>query len=415
MYKYRIVTRDEFKCYIKTLYATLTPTQVSADTWPPSVTRKVFSLATIKSTEVRRGQIQNEFIQQTITGKVDDILREKYPIQLKDIFNEMKGKRKVVLLEGAPGCGKSTLSVYISQQWGEGKLFQEFKYVILVRLGDPAVQDASCIADLLPGRDDEMRQQAAKDITANDGQGVLFILDGWDELPSKESVVCNLISPNSSQDNPLHKSTVIVTSRPIASGDLHPLVSSRMEILGFTPKELSEYFTECLNGDTDAVEKLFDRIQENPTIAGSCYLPMTASILVHLFKSDNNTLPTTQYGIFTELVLSCIYRHHNERSHLKDLSLESLQQIPEAIREPFLSLCMLAYEGIMDGKTIFSSLPADVNTLGLLQGVESFVRRRKAISCNFLHLSIQEVLTALYVATQLPDSEQESKFNELFN
>ena len=134
IYKYRIVTRDEFKRYIKTLYATLIPTQVSADTWPPSVTRKVFSLAMIKSTEVRRGQIQNELIQQTITGKVDDILREKYPIQLKDIFNEMKGKRKMVLLEGAPGCGKSTLSVYISQQWGEGKLFQEFKYVILVRL-----------------------------------------------------------------------------------------------------------------------------------------------------------------------------------------------------------------------------------------------------------------------------------------
>ena len=55
------------------------------------------------------------------------------------------------------------------------------------------------MADLLPGRDDEMRRQAAKDITANDGQGVLFILDGWDELPSnlhENSVIHNLISPN---------------------------------------------------------------------------------------------------------------------------------------------------------------------------------------------------------------------------
>ena len=189
---------------------------------------------------------------------------------------------------------------------------------------------------------------------------------------------------NLSQSNPLLKSTVIVTSRPIASGGLHKCVSSRIEILGFTPKELNEYFTECLKGDTKTVQTLLDRIQENPAIAGSCYLPMNASILVHLFIIDNNTLPTTQYDIFSELVLSCIYRHHNERTENKNLTLESLQLIPKAIREPFMFLCKLAYQGVMDDKVIFCNLPADVNTLGLLQGVESFVRRGKAVSYNFL-------------------------------
>ena len=146
---------DQFRSCLKALYGSLTPTQSSADTWPPSATRKVINLAMI-NTVVRRGQIQNRFVQQTITGKIDDIMREKYPVEVKDIFNETEGKRKVVLLEGAPGCGKSTLSVYISQQWGEGKLFTEFNYAILVRLQDPAVQAASCIADLIPAKDDKM-------------------------------------------------------------------------------------------------------------------------------------------------------------------------------------------------------------------------------------------------------------------
>ena len=408
---------DDFKHYLKTLYASLTPTQVSADTWPPSATRKVFNLAMIKSTKVRRGQMQDKFVRQTITGKIDDILQEKYPIQLKDIFSESEDTRKVVLLEGAPGCGKSTLSVHISQQWREGKLFTEFKLVILVRLRDPAVQDATNLADLLPGRDDEMRKQAARKICANDGEGVLFILDGWDELPSnlrQESIVYNLINPNSSQSHPLQQITVIITSRPIASCDLHPLVSSRIKILGFTPKELTNYLTECLGGDTEAVETLLERIHENPAIAGSCYLPMNASIFVHLFESGNKTLPTTQYGIFSELVLSCIYRHHNERTHFKNLTLESLQQIPKAIREPFQFICELAYQGIMDDRVIFS-LPADINTLGLLQGVESFIKRGKAVSYNFLHLSVQEILAGLYMATHLPNDEQVTKFNELFD
>ena len=412
-----VTISDDFKHHLKSLYASLTPTQVSANTWPPSATRKVFNLTMIKTIVVRRGQIEDKFVRQTITGKVDETLREKYPIQLKDIFNGSESKRKVVLLEGAPGCGKSTLSVYISQQWGEGKLFQEFKYVILVRLRDPAVQAASCIADLLPGRDDEMRQQAAKDITANDGRGVLFILDGWDELPldlCKNSIFHSIIQSQLSQRNPLLMSTVIITSQPIASGELYPIISSHIEILGFTPKELDEYFTECLKGDAKAVETLLDRIQENPAIAGSSYLPMNASILVQLFKSGNNTLPTTQYGIFSEFVLSCIYCNHKEHTELKNLTLKSLQKLPEDIVKPFLFLCELAYQGVMDNKVIFSSLPADVNTLGLLQGVESFVRQGKAVSYNFFYLSIQEVLAAFYIATQLPDDEQVSKFNDLF-
>ena len=255
-------------------------------------------------------------------------------------------------------------------------------------------------------------------IYADDGQKLLFILDGWDELPKtlqKDSIFHAIIQPQLSQTNSLFKSAIIVTSRPIASGNLHPLISSRVEILGFTPIELNDYFTECLKGDSKAVGMLLERINDNPAIAGSCYLPMNASILVHLFINDNNTLPTTQYGIFSELVLSCMYRHHNERTQLKDLTLESLQQIPEAIKEPFLFLCELAYQGVMVDKVIFSSLPADVNTLGLLQGVESFVRRGKAVSYNFLHLSIQEVLAGFYIATQLPDYEQVTIFNDLFD
>ena len=246
-----------------------------------------------------------------------------------------------------------------------------------------------------------------------------YWMDGWDELPfslHNHSIFHEIIQPSlmlSQQNNPLLNSAVIVTSRPIASSDLHPLVSSRIEILGFTPEELNNYFAECLEGDTKAVETLLERIDENPAIAGSCYLPMNASILVHLFKSDNNSLPTTQYGIFSELVLSCIYRHYHERSQLKNLTLESLQQIPEALKESFLFLCELACQGIMDDRIIFPDLPANVNTLGLIQGVESFVRRGKAVSFNFLHLSIQELLAGFYIATQLPHDEQISKFKEL--
>ena len=414
---------DGFRVYLKSLYSSLTPTQTSVDQWPPAYVHQYFRLAMIKEQTIRVGQIEDQFVRMSITGKVDDILKEKCPTELENIFQECKtkGKRNVVLLEGGPGCGKSTLSLHIAQEVSKGELFNDlFSTAILVRLRDLEIHKAECIADVLPSRDPEMAQEAASEICTSYGRGVLFILDGWDELPPqfrRNSVFQRLIQPTLSQNNPLQECAVIITSRPTASLDLHPLVSSRVEILGFTPEKLTEYLTECLGGNNSAVEVLLERIHENPAVAGICYLPLNASILAHLFKSGNNTLPTTQYGIFSELVLCCIFRHQNERTQHRNLSLDSLEHLPEVIRTPFRYLCQLAYQGIMDDRVIFtdSEVPADLNALGLLQGVESFVGRRKSMSYNFLHLTVQELLAGFYIATQLRASEQVTKFNELFN
>ena len=240
----------------------------------------------------------------------------------------------------------ATLSVYICQQWEKGQLFNQFKLIILIRLRDPAVKSAKGLADLLPCPDTTTAQQIAARMLANNCQDVLFILDGWDELPPNlriNSIFDQLVQPELLQSNPLCESTVIVTSRPIASGDLHQIVSSRVEILGFTTEELHQFFTECLKGDTDAVKILLERIEENPEVAGSCYLPLNATILVHLFKSDQNTLPTTLYGIFSSLVLNCIKRHLKLRTtQYKDLSIQSLDQLPDFAKKPFSVLCQLA-------------------------------------------------------------------------
>ena len=150
-------------------------------------------------------------------------------------------------------------------------------------------------------------------------------------------------------------------------------------------------------------------------MAGSCYLPLNATILVHLFKSDRNTLPTTLYGILSSLVLNCMKHHLKLCTQYKDVSIGLLDQLPEVARKPFSFLCQLAYNGVIEDKIIFTSLPPDVNTLSLLHGVESIIRREKAVSHNFIHLSIQELLAAWYIATQLPASQQALKINEIFN
>ena len=55
------------------------------------------------------------------------------------------------------------------------------------------------------------------------------------------------------------------------------------------------------------------------------------------------------------------------------------------------------------------------NTLGLLQGVESFATCGKSYSYNFLHLLMQELLASIHMATKLNEKEQTEQFKKLFS
>ena len=404
--------RVEYNAYLKSLYkACMQACYYDNDHWPPPVTDKVFRLAMIKEEKVERRKIDDDFVMSTITGKVDDILQRKEPVELENIFKDAKGQQRKVLIEGGPGCGKSTLSQHICHQWAEGKLFQEYKQVILVRLREQEVQNAKDVADMLPRRDDSMGEEIAKAISASDGQDILFIFDGWDEIPQTaagRSVITNIL--NSTK---LHKCSVIITSRPIAFMSLLNMVNSRVEILGFTKKELRKYFVGCLDNDNSKVVILQQRIQENPVVAGSCYLPLNASILVHLFKCDDE-LPKTQFDIFSALICNCIYRHLKKTTRDEVSAIESLDEVPQSVAAPFKRICAIAYEGIMEEMIIFK-LKDGFNTLGLLQGVQSFAKYGMlSRSYNFLHLSIQELLAAVHMATQLDDKQQVEQFTKLF-
>ena len=435
---------------------------VSHAEWIAPPIEMIFRLAMIQREKVQHGRNEDRFVRMTISGKIDDILHAKTPIELENIF---KGG-DIILIEGAPGSGKSTLTIHICQRWGKGELFQQFTVAILVQLRDPAVQRALTIADLLPVENVAVAQELATELIATNGRGILWVLDGWDELPphlQENSVLRNFFPPKPSeeklreieqdpiyhkyvsktcskeelwsmylQNNPmlqtkyykdrlLNEASVIVTSRPISSGDLHPVVTSRIEVLGFTPKEQREYFTECLKGDTKALEALIERIQENPIIQSSCYLPLNAALTVHYFNIKGHSLPNTEYEIFSTNVLHCVHRHFEREDKSEELpvELESLDDLSrsKAVREPFQRLCELAYHGVMENKVTFSSsdLPQGSNTLSLLQAIESFLQSGKSVFYNFFHLSIQEVLSAYYIATTLSDSEQISQFQRLFH
>ncbi len=410
---------EVYSKYLRTTYDIQTPGFVVLQ-WPPPPTLKVFNLAMIHSPERVQRNIPNEkLVKLVLRGQVNKVIEGKVLVKMKNLFALDDRRRKVVLIEGAPGAGKSTLAWHICQKWKARELFDgEFKVVIYVQLRDPEVQSATSVVELLPTYPGIKREDLAAEIESCFGTRVLFVLDGWDEYQpglQEDSLFYKLI--NNPQKLYLQRRTLLITSRPVASRELQSYATYRVEILGFTPGEVRQYFEEALE-DPLAVQNLQDQLRERPVVEASCYLPLNAAIVAHLFKELNHTLPTTLHGVFSTVVCGCIRRHLKKQSG-KEIEIPSFDELPSSVQEDFQSMCTLAYEGSMVNKVTFSGqdlksygLSAELNVLDLMQVVQSFASQKSTLY-HFLHLSVQELLTARNIS-KLSETEQIRIFEDLF-
>ena len=395
-------------------------------------------LAMIGAQGPRRGGPEEEMIRLAQQGKIETILHgHKESIELCNIFPlparppplvvlppPLPGR--VCLIEGAPGGGKSTLALHICHQWAQNTSWlARFDLVVLAYLRDEAVQNASTLAYILPAAEDILkssRSQIVSHIQASYGKDVLFIFDGWDEFPQhlmKDSLISTIIKQPHNVS--LQQSTVLITSRPVSSGNLLHIADRRVEILGFTQHQIREYIGKALDGNSTDIQKLVQHLEEYPVIEGYCYIPLHSAILVHIFLTMKRALPTTLHELFCSLVLCCIVREHATREPDTSLpELSSLDDLTGDLKSILGYLCVLAYEGVMQNKVVFYqkhlcefNLPANLSSLGLLQAVEGITLYSKSLSYNFLHLSVQELLAAYHISHMDP-SKHIDVFKHMF-
>ena len=410
-------TIAKYQSQLKYGYRTQVP--VMMIDWPPPPALKYISLTLIKKEVVQRGEIKDELIRASMCGAMADINPNEVEVELEQLLSLDSNERKVILFEGAPGSGKSTLLWHICQKWQSGELFQQFSLVLLVLLRDTAARNAQCLADILPylpsrtSKSSEIRANIASEIEDSQGEGILIMLDGWDEAPvklrQKGSFFHNIVSAPSEYS--IMKADILVSSRPSASRSLGTYLSSRVGVMGFTKESRELYIRETLN---DNAQKFIEEI-ESVGDELNLSLPLTVVILTHNFISSDYKLPSSFCRMIITLALSCLLRHIRKTQPDGDSveKLQSLGNLPEGTRDSFLKLCQIAYEGIVNEKYSFTSedlkemteLPSrQITTLGLLQSVHSLVATGSSTVYHFLHFSLLELCAAYYVAN-LPDPE----------
>ena len=221
--------------------------------------------------------------------KIDNITAYKKEIELSELLNPIESndgksfKEPKVLMDGAPGVGKTTLAIKACREWAEGRLFQQYDLVILVTLRR-ANSDNTELQNLFPCCCDP---EVIKHCVKTSGRHVALIFDGYDELPyeqrEQESIFLNII-----RGDALPKCALLVTSRQYASGYLHDLKSlnRHVEVVGFKKTQIYACIRNSLSStnDTEMANKLIDLLEEREDILSLCYIPFNCMIVLHVYK-----------------------------------------------------------------------------------------------------------------------------------
>jgi len=409
---------DFYATYLKSVYTR--DKLPMYDRWPHVKSKKYINLALLEKEDITK-QEADEFTKATIHGNIDDIRKSKRATNIGQIAQLPDGSQpKCILVEGAPGVGKSTLAWKICRKWGKGKLLEQYQLVVLLRLRDKSVRDAVNISDLFQYHDDEIQPLAVKEIRRTGGKGVLILFEGYDELPeelrTQSSIFLDVITGKK-----LPEATVLITSRPWASEFLHwtckTYISQHIEVLGFTKANIESYLEGATaDDDPSLLAGLKKYISCYPHINSLMYIPLNAAIVVEIYRNSRNNdtlVPKTMTEMYTSLIRSLLLRYLLDHPvhGKKRWRIHTFSDLPQDVGQQLCELGKMAHKGILDRQQmIFFDLPEDFETLGLVQcAPELYADEGEAVSYNFLHLTVQEYLAAFHLSQQ-PVEEQIEHF-----
>ena len=323
-----------------------------------------------------------------------------------------KTTKVMVLIEGAPGIGKTVLSKEIAYQWATKQLLIHKLLVFLLYLRDPMVQKLSSLFQLVDYfcRNMETSKALTQHLYETQGVDLVLVLDGYDEINEDvrndsliAGIICHKILP---------KCYLIITSRPEAATQLHGNVTCRVEILGFTNSDRQDFIKESLKDSPEKIQQLQNYLDKNLVISTLCYIPLILTILLCLFEdSETEELPNTQTELYEKFIIHTIVHYFKKGG--SNVSICSLSDLKNPHKKVIKRLSKLSYKLLSNSMIVFTA--DDVNLmcpeldigskncveLGLLKETRyiNMKKTNSVVSYNFLHLSIQEYLAAIHVSS----------------
>ena len=349
---------------------------------------------------------------------------------LSDIFQSFKNNDestiipKFILIEGAPGMGKTTLCKEIAYQWAENSLLKDTTLLFLIYLRDPTISKITQLKDLVHyfyNFDEgatELSKRCAKILNEGDINDLTLVFDGYDEFDSSsDSLITDILDRKV-----LPQCRIVVTSRLTASDKLHNIADVRVELLGFTNESKSQYINQELKDHPNKISNLQSYLDNHVSINSICYMPMMMTILVYIFKVKG-CLPSNSTELYDKFITLTIC-HHFQKHNISEEGFVSLQTLPTECKSFLDDLSKFAFLILQNKQKVFSKYDIDnfcpnssltnfnLESFGIINSVKYYcINKGDSQVFSFLHLSIHEYLAAYYLSC----IDQYGQFKELEN
>ena len=305
-------------------------------------------------------------------------------------------------------------------------LLLHIELILLVYLRDPRFQVIKSVKQLLQLylSTNNITENVAGYLRKCRGNGVAFVLDGFDEYPV--SLQCHSFIMDIINCKILPKAMMVVTSRPNTTLHLHHTVDRQVDILGFAKEEQEQCIIQSLKNYPERKVELCEYLKRQPTINNFCYVPLHLVILLYIVKVKGILFETLTE--INELLIVHIICHYLEHSGCSlAVGINKLSELPTLVFNAVFKLSQIAFYGLQENKSMFThdeirkfhydinDTPGAVDGFGLLLAVQHYSHKKAGmtISFSYLHYAMQEFLAAFHVST-LSDEEQSSLMKQTF-
>jgi hypothetical protein len=328
-----------------------------------------------------------------------------FPIEITDVltFNVDRKDRKVVLIEGAPGSGKSTTARYLCRLWAEGRIGEEYNIFIIIPLRALNNTDCSDFSDLLRFLFPESLKEAAKkEISAHYGRKVLLLFEGWDECPQNCAIIHKIVDGQE-----LPASSIIITSRYNSAGELYKKIDRGIELAVFSYSNRVEYIKKYFDSEEKS-DSLISLLTNHPDLESLCSYPMMLSMICFIHYNDDSKALSTMTGVYDDFVCLVVNRYLREKKENSESEIEAaLDVLKHTSLSGFHQYTKLALKGVQTHKFVFENedlkkwdiqfdLTRDCEGIGIvLKYTQVNKKGCEGISYQFLHDSMQCFLAAL--------------------